>query len=218
MMVYKYLSAERFVKYMGNYLAGQLYFADWHTFNDPKEGHYYRGEKLTACEVEELKDDKSNLIVCATAKNPDSPLFWSRYGNCYKGVCIGIDTEDNEDMKIGNVHYNSDLPVVNSITSKANQAVVILMTKTDGWENEDEWRFIKHADDKKPKMIKIGTTKKIIFGCNHETSPEEIKRIREYNRDIEIQAMTIEKIKLVKLDISAVDNKQPPGKKEEMKF
>jgi hypothetical protein len=179
MRVYKYLTAERFSRYLENYLSGELFFSNWHVFNDKKEGKYIWEEKNSSRlndEIakklkEELRISKNGYTICSTAKLSGIFRMWDMYADHHKGVCIGIDVnEKNLETTIQKVEvkYLEKIPSYSTFSINRNnsdkKARDILSCKLQCWKQEKEIRFI--WDSKKQGMHQIGDFVEIILGSN----------------------------------------------------
>ena len=96
-------------------------------------------------------------IYCLTP-HPDRPLMWSHYSNNHQGICLEFDAGQ---AVIGNafqVEYGDALPVLDILTFTPKDAFQILVTKSPGWRNEDEYRILARdgqADDVTPQFLPI---------------------------------------------------------------
>jgi hypothetical protein len=182
MVVYKYLTAERFSSYMENYLRGEVYFADWHAFNDKKEGKYKCCSSILDCETlaklkEQIKKAKCKLLkVCSMAQYFDIYRMWDLYANHHSGVCVAINIDQSkareiqdgdflEENKCGykNVTYCKDIK--QPLNDNPDElALKILSTKLKCWEGEHEVRFFRNSLDR--GMFSIGDVTHIYLGAN----------------------------------------------------
>jgi hypothetical protein len=191
------MTAERFQKRMGEYLAGYLWFADFRDFTDPKEGRYkWSSSRLDEKTAQWLKDDlkarKHAYKICSTSMMRDNFRLWSIYADNFKGVCLEIKVchthqeiiqtnelytvPDNFKIGYGNIDYNKSLKRYENINGNTDEkALTILMTKLKIWIGENEKRFI--TDSETRGMFRIGEVQKVILGANFERTDiyEELK-------------------------------------------
>ncbi|APH39483.1 DUF2971 domain-containing protein [Methanohalophilus halophilus] len=136
--------------------------------NDPMEGVFstYRPEK-----VDEIFSEKNNTVICSFSgeETLSCPLMWGYYANGFKGVAIEtevkLDKNDNiinEDKNIGGKVIKVDYNNIN-FTRVNNLTVEKIMTrKLENWSHEDEYRFLKNAEE---GLHQIGTVSKVYFGA-----------------------------------------------------
>jgi hypothetical protein len=188
MFVYKYMTAERFQKRMGEYLAGYLWFADFRDFTDPKEGRYkWSSSRLDGKTAQRLKDDlkerKHAYKICSTSMTPDNFRLWSIYADNFKGVCLKIKVchqyqeisqtnglytvPDKFEIMYGNIEYHKNLKCYENINGNTDEkALTVLMTKLKIWIGEKEKRFI--TDSETRGMFSVGEVQQVILGANFE--------------------------------------------------
>lgn len=204
MKVYKYLYGEKFYKHMQNYLDGKLYFADWHQFDDKKEGKYLSSSTITnpdyINELERLKEAKQHYKVCSTTTDKESFDLWSRYMEKVPVICLEIEVGDtrvnpsefdewkerlfkNGNFLSGSIDYIKKLKSraeLDLLRSDDEKAIAILSTKLLRWTYEQEYRFIKN--DENPDMLQIGDVTSVIIGgcCDKSDSCFNHLRVSAY--------------------------------------
>ena len=129
-------------------------------------GDYKRDEKAKSYFIHDLYSEVFEIVknrfighgIFSMSSNWDSPLMWSHYADCHKGICIEYDTEEKDFQYIYKVNYNSSRLIscndvyewlVNNDT-EAEKVVFnsFFLNKASEWEYEDEYRFIsKHKGD-----------------------------------------------------------------------
>jgi len=159
MILYKYMTLERFLGSFDDYMAGKAYFADWSRMNDPMEGYFRlpnlwnRDEKYTV--YEKLRSTK----ICSLAKSGVNLALWANYAGNHTGVCVGFIINHDATIDEVEVDYRDNL----SLTQEEERtAQVILGRKRKDWEYEHEYRLLVAADE--AGMRNIGTVKGIILG------------------------------------------------------
>ena len=82
-------------------------------------------------------------MYCLTP-DPASILMWSHYAKQHTGICLEFDTDQNLFGRAQKVTYGQCLPVITADLF-ADQEVLtetILLTKSDKWSYEDEYRLL----------------------------------------------------------------------------
>lgn len=121
--------------------------------------------------------------VSCFSTTSDNILMWSHYADKHGGICIEYDFSLLEKLEnINNfllpVIYSNDRPLLtvdkfDLENGQATQESVMrimpdliraILTKSEFWEYEDEWRFIALAESKQP--VKLPIISKIFIGAN----------------------------------------------------
>lgn len=187
-MVYKYMSTERFFEHIDEYLDGKLYFAGWDDLNDPMEGYFSINKNENTSLKCVLKDVKYEYKICTTSESYSNFLLWSHYADKHKGVCLGIEIEEqecqNECITHSIVCYVEETLYLRKIEQPLEpQIEEILNTKMDFWKYEEEYRFFKRVTSS--GMLKIGNLNKIILGKNCPYKDFFSKYVRIRGADIQ---------------------------------
>lgn len=107
-------------------------------------------------------------VVCLTTVR-DSILMWSHYAGNHSGICLGYrPTLDAMDFAYAyKVRYEPIRPQFNLMKSMIEQNIFnALVTKSDDWSYEREWRMIDHKISDRMKTYGPASLTDIIFGCN----------------------------------------------------
>lgn len=121
--------------------------------------------------------------VSCFSTTSDNILMWSHYADKHGGICIEYDFSLLEKLENINafllpVIYSNDRPLltVDKFDLENGQAaqesvmrimpdlIRAILTKSEFWEYEDEWRFIALAEPKQP--VKLPIISKIFIGAN----------------------------------------------------
>lgn len=121
--------------------------------------------------------------VSCFSTTSDNILMWSHYADKHGGICIEYDFSLLEKLENINafllpVIYSNDRPLLtvdkfDLENGQATQESVMrimpdliraILTKSEFWEYEDEWRFIALAEPKQP--VKLPIISKIFIGAN----------------------------------------------------
>ena len=172
-----------------------------------------------------LKETLSNKIrmTCFTNKN-DNILMWSHYANKHNGICVKYDLKDCKELLYSTfpVVYSTKRPsisknelLISSSETKVNEDKLLLLlvksllTKSDEWKYEEEWRSIIPTENLISDNLKHKCIKAIYFGVKVEYSKisEIIDKLKE---DIDIR-----NIKFFKMNM---DDSTYSIKEEEIKI
>ena len=109
-------------------------------------------------------------VDCLSAKNDDI-LMWSHYADGHKGFCLEFEGSDYKTFlkRANKVNYQKELPIINYFDK--NCLPKILLTKSEQWRYEEEWRIIQVNGPGK-YGIPEGVLSGVIFGCQ---MPQEHK-------------------------------------------
>jgi hypothetical protein len=80
-------------------------------------------------------------IYCLTP-HPDSTLMWSHYARNHRGICLEFGTESSLFGAAWAVKYDSSYPTWHPNRLIESEGVNILLSKSDDWKYEDEYRII----------------------------------------------------------------------------
>ncbi len=89
-------------------------------------------------------------IACLTAR-VDQVLMWSHYADGHRGFCLEFDTAFEPFSKALEVRYSADVPTVNPVdellTGDGGALLDMVLTKSDHWAYEEEWRILHVEPD-----------------------------------------------------------------------
>jgi hypothetical protein len=147
-------------------------------------------EVLAAC-VEQISAGMGPEIakryrVYCLGPNASNLLMWSHYAESHKGICLEFSTQ-NEMMRCAQqVEYREEFPVLALYSDSEEDNLVPLLTKSDVWTYESEYRLVAQersnstphytliADNHYVKLPK-GSLKSIIVGCQGPV--EEVRKL-----------------------------------------
>lgn len=126
---------------------------------------------------------KEEIAITCFSEINDSQLMWAHYAGSYTGFCIEYDFGQSYDISfqrgIGKVEYTNEKPTQEQFDDFHAYKSKVLLTKSECWSYEKEWRSIKVAEYSlwKNKIYPIIGAKNCItaiyLGCN---MPEDIQR------------------------------------------
>jgi len=141
-----------------------------------KEAIYNKWKKGRVAYKEEI------AITCFSEVN-DSQLMWAHYAGSYTGFCIEYDFGQSYDISfqrgISKVEYTNEKPTQEQFDDFNAYKSKMLLSKSECWSYEKEWRSIKVAEYSawKNKIYPIIGVKNYItaiyLGCN---MPEDIQK------------------------------------------
>jgi hypothetical protein len=126
-VVYKLVTGKIFYEHLDKYLDGELWFSDWHKFDDQREGKYFCSssvdktlrEKLR----EELREAKYCYTVCSTTLSPDIFELWARFLENPPALCLvlridGLDTTEFKENGLNTTGVNQNVLNRNRLVKK----------------------------------------------------------------------------------------------------
>lgn len=122
--------------------------------------------------VNDVQNAVNKLGVFCLSETQDDILMWSHYGDGHKGFCLQfcINLEQFPFVKLYRVEYTVSYPQINVVKYRETQTRSVLLTKSDFWKYEKEWRII---DDKGPgiRVFPAEMLTGVTFGCEmpHES-------------------------------------------------
>lgn len=141
----------------------QINFAVEKYTNNPEEWYNFMNEAA--------RKSVNRNGVCCFSKKEDNLLLWSHYGDSHKGVCLKFNIlEDPEFFYFPvNVKYDTNYPVYNHLKSREEILSSLMLTKSNVWSYEEEYRVIKLETLGAQKLAKKCFVE-IIFGCRCDES------------------------------------------------
>jgi len=138
---------------------------------------FFSDEKLVKMTVERYQGDLYSLGVVSLTENNDDILMWSHYANFHKGVCFEFDIDDQERHFFIKVIYSNDYPELDfeNFTDIEKMFTTQLVTKSNHWKYEREWRCIRTSNGLFPYFGRLSS---IIFGSRiTDADKEKIKTV-----------------------------------------
>jgi hypothetical protein len=132
----------------------------------------------------------------------NSQLMWSHYANKHKGICLQYDIRNTVMCAALKCSYTATFPLTKAYDNSEESDLQLLLTKSDAWSYEKEYRLITTERDfanDPDLLISIngmidlpdGTLKAIIVGCegdfdNIQKFVKAINPVLEVKRAIRI--------------------------------
>lgn len=116
-----------------------------------KEQYY---EEFISGWFNDINEARKHLrIISFSAKN-NSPIMWSHYSDCHKGICIEYDTKEiilkNPLLPVTYSNMLYKMPDFEDVDAKTQDLAIFksFLIKAKNWDYEDEWRIVIPIHDK----------------------------------------------------------------------
>ena len=89
-ILYKYMSLERFLGSLNDYLKGKLWFDGVKAMNDPlglPDDVFADEDKKVG---ENFQKALEQCKICSLSRSYDNPVMWAHYARVHTGVCLGF--------------------------------------------------------------------------------------------------------------------------------
>lgn len=107
------------------------------------------------------------LCLCETQTNP---RLWAHYADGHRGFCLEFDTNLQPFSYAYRVRYTKDYPTLDINASPDLCLRTFLLTKSELWKDEEEWRCVEFLGGPPQWPIPKRALKAVIFGTR--TKPE----------------------------------------------
>ncbi|PKP01669.1 MAG: hypothetical protein CVU11_14565 [Bacteroidetes bacterium HGW-Bacteroidetes-6] len=139
---------------------------------------------------------RKNFGVLSLTSDPFNYLMWSHYANGHNGFCIGFDKHllhKTVGGGLGHVIYDTNIPRHKLFGDISEFYLKLLMTKSNVWEYENEYRLTKmHAANKVVKYPKEMIQKIYLgFKSSFNNRLQIIDFIKENKLDCEVFQLTL---------------------------
>ena len=115
-------------------------------------------------------------VLCLSAV-PDNILLWAHYADAHQGVCLIFDGNNDFFMPAQDVQYSHARPRINPVRdSEDSMMVSALLTKSDHWAYEEEWRIIHYQSGPAVYRYPVGALLGVILGAQISSSNEQLVR------------------------------------------
>jgi len=128
-------------------------------------------------------------VLCMSAVNDDI-LMWSHYADCHKGICIEFDGENKFMAHAQKVQYAPERKAINPYRDDKKVSMEkALLTKSDHWKYENEWRLIRYEQGPGTVDFRPENVTGVIFGAHVE--PATIKKVQGWIKS-RVSPVTVE--------------------------
>jgi hypothetical protein len=86
--------------------------------------------------------DRTRYRVYCLGPDSGNLLMWAHYADNHRGVCLEFDTRDEVMCFPLRVEYSAQFPVMRAYTTDLVDNLVPLLSKSDVWAYEREYRLI----------------------------------------------------------------------------
>jgi len=184
---------------------GKFWCSKFYNLNDPMEGVYYISE-FDKEQVSSIYDEKNRYVICSFSHVGalGNPLLWGYYANGFRGIAIEIEYKGKYIKRV-------DYEKIDSIYKNLHNAEQILLRKTENWNHEQEYRYLKKAGTE--KLCKIGMIKKVYFGnpysevVNNGIIMKDSKTLSDYHKWKDELRIACEENEIKPYDITSNDIK-----------
>jgi hypothetical protein len=153
------------------------------------------------------------LGICSLTPVPYNLLMWAHYAKDHTGFCVGLDMNSiealqeeqairDDDFSIHKITYAKQMPRIDFLKSmttdsQVNDMINLLTTKSDDWEYEDEYRFIRWDGANSSLSIGESCLAAIILGYRIERENRDriIATVKAMRRSIPVYQATPEDYK-----------------------
>lgn len=139
------------------------------------------------------KDIFDRYRVCCFSARPDSELMWAHYSDSHRGVCLEFDSTNAFFQNAYKVTYLESYPVLDIGDHRELEELTYVLTKSEAWKYEGEYRLISLESDSKLSVstldIPTNSLKSVIVGYSADQKTWEGVRalIAESGRKIALK-------------------------------
>lgn len=139
---------------------------------------------LQAAHTKRVTEQVGVLCLSAVA---DNILMWAHYSDAHQGVCVIFDPNVDFFLQAQNVQYPKFRPHINPICDTEEEMMTsALLTKSDHWAYEKEWRIIHYQRGPGTYVYPQGALVGVVLGA--QISPINEALIRKWIGEIPIPA------------------------------
>lgn len=137
--------------------------------------------------VSYVQEAVNKLGVFCLSEVRDDILMWSHYADSHRGFCLQFNIKTTYypyGELLFKVKYSSSYPQINILRDYEDQTKKVLLTKSDLWKYEKEWRIFDPDNGPGIRAYPAEMLTGVIFGC--DMSHENRQLIREWAKGREI--------------------------------
>lgn len=140
--------------------------------------------RLQALHTKKITEKIGVLCLSEVA---DDILMWAHYADAHQGVCLAFDGTVDFFMRAQQVQYPKLRPQINPLhDSDEAMMTAALLTKSDHWAYEKEWRIIHYEKGPGIYRYPTGALTGVILGA--QISPENEALIRKWIDEMTVPA------------------------------
>ncbi|MGN6580164.1 MAG: DUF2971 domain-containing protein [Bordetella sp.] len=149
------------------------------------------------CSQDLAKNIETNYRVYCLTPRDDNLLMWSHYAKNHTGVCLQFDVRTEPFIGACKVVYQPTLPAGTLLEHEDNAMIKALLTKSDVWGYEQEYRVIaKDQRDPSPNMptavnslVDISETAlvRITVGCRCNEADRIVDMVRRHQPRVSVR-------------------------------
>jgi len=165
-----------------------------------------RDKHIESAKREYVRKNYDKFGMCSLTPNRSSLLMWSHYANKHEGFCIGFDTKKLSELQeklaledklldLQKIICSNNVPqknffqtMLSDVDKQNNDIIDLLITKSNDWSYEDEYRLIYWYNINTSLNLLKDTIKEIILGVriSDENKEKIIRIVTENNRNCKI--------------------------------
>lgn len=128
----------------------RLKLSDINLVNDPNElSAYYTNQEFIDDSIKMYKDQIAGFTgMLSLSKEPQCPLMWGHYGENHKGLCLGLDV--NEDLAREVIYIDEKKYLSKEALRETDLEDLLLKNlhaKSSDWKYEQEYRIIRRNNE-----------------------------------------------------------------------
>jgi Protein of unknown function (DUF2971) len=141
------------------------------------------------------KIDAEYRVYCLTP-NGANLLMWSHYARNHRGIALRFDTRSEPIIGAFQVNYLDSLPSSMLVEDDIDAATKALLTKSDVWKYENEFRLLAREGDAAPAdmlhtennkiKLPVGSLIAIVVGCESEHADEIVDLVEQHAAELEV--------------------------------
>ncbi|MDO9026718.1 MAG: DUF2971 domain-containing protein [bacterium] len=141
---------------------------------------------------------KNNVGICSLTPECKNLLMWSHYTNSHKGFCVcfnvkillafiyTFNVKYNYEFALFKVDYSREYPILNPSILTGRDKISNILTKSDVWAYENEYRLILLNGAKLEAEMPENVIKRVILGCqiSNKDKGEIISILKEKKENV----------------------------------
>lgn len=149
------------------------------------------------CSRDLAKNIEINYRVYCLTPRDDNLLMWSHYAKDHTGVCLQFDVRTEPFIGACKVVYQPTLPVNTLLEHENDTMIKTLLTKSDVWSYEQEYRVIA-KDEREPipnmptavnSLVHIGEAAlvRITVGCRCDQTDRIVDMVQRHQPQVSVR-------------------------------